>query len=46
MREQNSMICQLCQKVLAHDEVSEHHCDAWCGESEQEKEVQDNETER
>lgn len=31
MSERNSTICKLCQKVLAHDEASNHHCEAWCG---------------
>jgi len=34
MSEPNATICKLCHKMLAHDEASNHHCDTWCGDEE------------
>lgn len=43
MSERNLTICKLCQKVLAQDEASNHHCEAWCEGKEDNVELQDNE---
>lgn len=40
MSERNSMLCKLCQKVLAQDAVSNHHCEAWCEDEEDNQKLQ------
>lgn len=41
MPERNSTICKLYQKLLAYNEASNHHCEVWCKDEEDNAALQD-----